>query len=275
MFRDASSSQLISYSATEHERLNLQTRGFNEMMHGKAFHAPVERPSRVLEIGAGTGYVTRILASTFLQAEVIGLDLSVVPAGEQTNAVFVQGDIMNDGVVTGHFDFIYSRMLVYGGIRDWPAYIARAWDLLSPGGWLETQEVDTSAFFDGDGKNMYPNSSWRNEQRVAFQAKGIDMAVARKLEGYFKKQGFVDVAVKKLRWMHGPWEGHPETLSGAKTATKYNPAVIFESYKRMLGHTKTAAQLEAVREEIDKEFAWSEDGKHRDYYVVCGRKPGR
>lgn len=81
--------------------------------------------------------------------------------------------------------------------------------------------------------------------------------------------------MKKFRWMHGPWEGHPETLNGAKCATKYNPAVIFESYKRMLGHTKTAAQLDAVREEINKEFAWSEDGKHRDYYVVCGRKPGQ
>jgi len=62
-------------------------------------------------------------------------------------------------------------------------------------------------------------------------------------------------------------------LNAAKTATKYNPAVIFESYKRILGHTKTAAQLDAVREEINEEFAWSEDGKHRGYHVVYGRKP--
>lgn len=121
---------------------------------------------------------------------------------------------------------------------------------------------------------MYPNSSWRNEQRVAFEAKDINMACATKLEKYFESQGFVDVALKKFRWMHGPWEGHPETLNGARCATKYNPAVIFESYKRMIGHTKTAAQLDAVREEVNKEFAWSEDGKHRDYYVACGRKPG-
>lgn len=159
------------------------------MMHGKAFHVPVDQSSRVLEISAGTGYVTRLLASTFPQAAVIGLDLSAVPAGEKTNAGFIQGDIMADGVVDGPFDFIYSRMLVYGGIRDWPAYIARAWDLLAPSGWLETQEVDTSAFFDGDGKNMYPSSSWRNEQRVAFEAKGIDMACATNLEEYFKNQG--------------------------------------------------------------------------------------
>ena len=212
--------QLTRYSAAEHDRLNLQTHSFNEMMHGKAFHAPVEQPSHVLEVGAGTGYVARILASTFPQAEVIGLDLSAVPQGDKTTATFVQGDIMDaDVAVTGPFDFFYSRMLVYGGIRDWPAYIARAWDLLAPGGWLETQEVDTSAFFDGDGKNMYPISSWRNEQRVAFEAKGIDMACATKLEEYFKNQGFVDVAVKKFRWMHGPWKGHPETLNGARCAT--------------------------------------------------------
>jgi trans-aconitate methyltransferase len=93
------------------------------MMYGYAFHAPVERPSRVLEVGAGTGYVTRQLASTFPDAEVIGLDLSAIPKGEKTTAVFVQGDIMDDGAVAGPFDFIYSRMLVYG-IRDWPAYIS-------------------------------------------------------------------------------------------------------------------------------------------------------
>jgi SAM-dependent methyltransferase len=228
----------------------------------------------VLEVGAGTGYVTRHLASTFPQAEVIGLDLSPVPEGDKTNAVFVQGDVMDDGVVVGPFDLIYSRMLVYGGIRDWPAYISRAWDLLSPGGWLETQEADASALFDRDGKNMYPNSIWRNEQRVAFESMGIDIACATKLERYFKNQGFVDITVKKFRWMNGPWEGHPETLIGAKVATEYNPPVIFESFKRMLGHTKTAAQLDAAREEIYKESAWSGDGKHRDYYVVCGRKPG-
>ncbi|GAB7331470.1 hypothetical protein MBLNU13_g02877t2 [Cladosporium sp. NU13] len=262
-------------AALEHDRLNLQTRGFNEMMHGKVFHAPVERPSRVLEVGAGTGYVTRLLASTFPQAEVIGLDISAVPQGEKTSATFVLGDIMDPGVaVAGPFDLFYSRMLVYGGIRDWPAYIARAWDLLSPDGWLETEELDASTLYDGDGKDMYPNSIWRHDQREAFAAMGVDMACGAKLERYFKDQGLVYVAVKKFRWMNGPWEGHLETLLGAKVSTEPNPPVIFESYKRILGHTNTTAQLEAAREEIYKENAWSEDGKHRDYYVVYGRKPG-
>jgi len=259
-------------STTEHEILNLQSRGFDEMMHGKAFHAPVDRPSRVLEVGAGTGYVTRQLATAFPQAEMIGLDLSAVPAGEETTAVFVQGDIMNDDVVTAPFDLMYSRMLVYG-IRDWPAYIARAWDLLSPGGWLETQEADASKILDGDGNLMYVNSSRQKEQRDAFASTGVDMGCAPKLEGYFRSQGFVDIVVRKFRWMHGPWEGHPETLLCAKVATEYNAPAIFEGYKRPLGHTKTDVQLDAVREEIAKEFAWSEDGKHRDYWVVCGRKP--
>ena len=264
--------QANNSSATEHERLDLQTRGLNEMMHGQVFHAPVKQPSRVLEVGAGTGYVSRYLASTFPEAEVIGLDLSAVPAGEQTKAVFVQGDIMDKGIVTGPFNFVYSRMLVYG-IRDWPAYISRAWDLLAPGGWLEFQEVDASILFDGNDEPMYTDSAWLKEQRGALVSLGVDMGCAPKLEGYLGKQGFVDVLVRKFRWMHGPWEGHPETLLAAKVFTQHTSTANFEAFKRVLGHTKTAEQLEAIREQMIKEMGWSEDGKHLDFWVVCGRKP--
>jgi SAM-dependent methyltransferase len=242
------------------------------MMHGQVFHAPVERPSRVLEVGAGTGYVTRHLASTFPDAEVVGLDLSAVPAEGKTNAVFFQGDIMDDGVVAGPFDFIYSRLLVFG-IRDWPAYISRAWDLLPPGGWLELQELNASVAFDGNDTAILTDVTFMKEQRAAFASKGVDMGCAPKLEGYLKDQGFVDVSAKKFRWMHGPWEGHPETLALARATAKYNAPANFAAYKRVLGHTKTAVQLDEVREQMMEYLGWSEDGKHHDFWVVCGRKP--
>lgn len=244
------------------------------MMHNQVFHAPVSQPSRVLEVGAGTGYVTRQLASTFPSAEVIGLDLSPVPVagGEQTSAVFTQGDIMSPSVVTGSFDFIFSRMLVYG-IRDWPAYISRAKNLLTSGGWLELQEIDSSVLFDGNDRATCVDSAWLAEQRAAFATMGVDMGCAPKLQSYLEAQGFVDVSAKKFRWMHGPWEGHPETLLAAKVFTEYNGPVNFEAYKRVLGHTKTKQQLEERRETMLREMGWSEDGKHNDFWVVWGRKP--
>lgn len=104
----------------------------------------------LLSVAEGTA---RHLASAFPKAEVVGLDLSAVPAEEGMNAIFVRGDIMDDGVVNGPFDLIYSRMLVYG-IPSWPAYVARAWDMLSPDGWLEFQEADTSVAFDGIREQM-------------------------------------------------------------------------------------------------------------------------
>lgn len=81
----------------------------------------------LLDVGAGTDYVTRQLASAFPDAdEVIGFHLSVVPESpEKTRAVYVQGDIMDPTSISGPIDFLFGRMLVYG-IRDWPAYIARA-----------------------------------------------------------------------------------------------------------------------------------------------------
>lgn len=120
---------------------------------------------------------------------------------------------------------------------------------------------------------MYTASSWLGEQRAAFAAKVVDMGCAPKLAGYFEDQGFVTISVERFRWMHGPWDGHPETLSVAMVATKCNGAANFEAYKGVLGHMKTVAQPDEIREQMMEYAAWSEDGKHRDFWAICGRKP--
>lgn len=73
--------------------------------------------------------------------------------------------------------------------------------------------------------------------------------------------------------MFGPWEGHTESLLAAKVMTTYNNVANFAAFKRVLGHTKTAEELERIREEMSKDFGWSEDGKHINFVVICGRKP--
>ena len=179
---------------------------------------------------------------------------------------------MDPKAVAGPFDLLYGRMLLYG-IRDWPAYIARAWDLLAPGGWFEAQEADINVLLDGDDKPMQLESTWHAEQSACFQKLGVDLACPKKIPAYLEAQGFVDISVKKYRWMYGPWEGHPEGLLAAKVMTTYNPKANFQAFKRVLGHTKTAGELEVIRGQMLRDFGWSEDGKHIDFVVICGRKP--
>jgi hypothetical protein len=136
------------------------------------------------------------------------------------------------------------------------------------------QEIDASVLFDENEKPISIAAPWLEEQRIAFAARGVDMGCAPKLKRYLKAQGFVEVSVKRFRWMHGPWEGHPETLAAAKVATEYNGAANFTAYKRVLEHTKTAAQLYEIREQMLEYFKWSEDGRHRGFWVGFGRKPG-
>ena len=129
-------------------------------MHNKPFHAPVKKPTKILDIGCGTGAMTFLLAQRFPNAEVIGLDISPVPKRHEqpSNLTYIQGDIMeltkaNDSrLAAGTFDYIFSRLLLFG-MTDWPGYVKTVHSLLQPGGWAELQDFDLT-IFDSSGKRL-------------------------------------------------------------------------------------------------------------------------
>jgi cyclopropane fatty-acyl-phospholipid synthase-like methyltransferase len=266
-----------NYSATEHERLELQSAAIDHMMHDTPCHAPLHNPKRILEVGSGTGAMTRQLAAKYPSAEVISNDLSPLPNQETLpeNASFIQGDFLTLAtdsalLATESFDYVFSRMLVYG-MSDWPAYISQAKSLVSTGGFLELQELDTSTFWGAD-QNALPKSPGMSEMASVFASRGLDVAVAPKLGGYVRDAGFVDVQVKEFRWSYGTWREHPETEMMAKFSTKYLGKANFGAYKRVLGPQKTGDQLAVVESDMMRDFA-EHDGKHMRFWVVVARKP--
>ena len=66
-------------------------------MGNKPFHAPLQKPKRILDIGAGTGILTVKLGREFPDAEVIGVDISPVPNRHKKpdNVTFVQGNVLD------------------------------------------------------------------------------------------------------------------------------------------------------------------------------------
>ncbi|KAF2174252.1 hypothetical protein M409DRAFT_49111 [Zasmidium cellare ATCC 36951] len=251
------------------------------MLGDPIIKAPMQNPKRILEVGCGTGNVARRLAGIYPRTTVIGVDLSPVPASQAPppNILFIQGDIhdlADDSAKApelrrGSFDYIFSRMLVFG-IKDWPQHIAQLKRLLTPGGWLELQEVDLTGLFDGQQNSISGDWTWLSEQRAAFAKLGLHIGCAPVLENHLQDAGFQNVHTQMYRWMLGPWEGHPETDLMAQFSTKYTADANFTAYKKVLGNHKSDSELSAVREEMRQAFSWSEDGKHMRFFVAYGQK---
>ena len=84
---------LTPHSLDEHRRLEDQAVGLKELMHGKSVHAPLDNPKFILDIGCGTGIVTRELGRLYPSATVIGINVTPVPESIETpkNVVYIQG----------------------------------------------------------------------------------------------------------------------------------------------------------------------------------------
>lgn len=118
-------------------------------MSNEIFHAPCSNPKRILDVGCGTGRTTAQLAEKYPDAQVIGIDLSPVPAirPKPKNVVYIQGDVREmikagkEPFVPGAFDYVFGRLLV-AGMTDWKGYFEQIRTILAPGGWFEVQEPE-------------------------------------------------------------------------------------------------------------------------------------
>ena len=97
------------------------------------------------------------LGRTFPNAEIIGVDISPVPVdfAKPDNVTFCLGIMpelaysVDDERFKAHsFDFVFSRLLV-GGMNKWQEYVNAIAKLLSPGGFVEFQDIDTRFYTDG------------------------------------------------------------------------------------------------------------------------------
>ena len=251
-------------------------------MFNKIVHAPLVNPQRLLDIGCGTGIVTRYLSTTFPSApEIYGIDISPVPtarANTPSNITYIQGDIKKlakkDGRLSaGGVDLAFSRLLLWG-MTEWPYYIRNTiMPMLKPGGWVEMQELDYVCY--KHGETYGEDWKWLQVMREGARQKGLDLAIGRKLETYMRDAGLVDVSVKRYGIPTGTWDvkERPETrrigaFSGRELATPYKQLIP----KAVEGLGLAEQEVRELVEEA-VECLKAEDGKEWGIYVTIGRRP--
>lgn len=248
-------------------------------MHNEPLHAPLGSPKTILDIGCGTGILTRHLGQKYPAAQVYGIDLSPVPktsGPNPANVTYIQGDIRqllhaDPRLAPGTADFVFNRLLILG-MSDWPGYVRDVTSLLKPGGWAEMQDYVLGLYLHGQ---PCPHSAWRRALAKVAAVKGWDLYCGRNIEGYMRDAGLVDVQVREYRIPFGTWavKERRETRRIGEHLAKEMRTLYWHAIPKMLGGMGyEEGEIEGFREEAMIELA-PQEGKEVSFHVTIGRKP--
>ncbi|VTT62621.1 unnamed protein product [Fusarium fujikuroi] len=206
-------SELYGYREHRLIGVDLQHHLFTLTLGGKLFLSPIgdtKHLSRVLDAGTGTGVWAIDFADAHPETEVIGIDLSPIqPNFLPTNLQFQVDDLEDEWTFSYNFDFIFARMMT-GSIGDFPKFFAQSFNALSPGGWVECQDITFPAQCDDDTlkKDSYIEQ-WSSLMIEATNKFGRTAESAKFYKQQMIDAGFVNVTEVVYKWPSNKWPADP------------------------------------------------------------------
>ncbi|KAH7140854.1 UMTA protein [Dactylonectria macrodidyma] len=180
--------------------------------NNRLFEAPLgDNPSRILDLGTGTGIWAIDMADEYPLAEVIGTDICLIqPAWVPPNCTFYIEDAESEWKdPNASLDFVHIRAL-YGGVSDWPQLYREAHEVLVPGGWIEHLEFDITPHSEvseimDDEDHIF--NQWSKALLDAMDRTGKTgrIGMGGNIRKYLEGTGFVDIVEKTYRIPCGRW----------------------------------------------------------------------
>jgi ubiquinone/menaquinone biosynthesis C-methylase UbiE len=184
------------HSDDECERLELQARLAN--IEGHLRYLPVLPDNRVLDVGCGSGSMSRLLARSFPRVEVVGVDLreeyldfarSLASAENIKTLIFRSADVFALPFADKSFDVVWTKYLL-----QWLKEPKRALNELKrvtrPGG------VVVSCDFAGFAIEHYPVATEFDRQVRRVMTSLVDCDIGRKVAPLMISLGFRNVLVE-------------------------------------------------------------------------------
>ncbi|CRG86025.1 hypothetical protein PISL3812_03028 [Talaromyces islandicus] len=244
---------------------------------GRLVFAPiVTNPSRILDIGTGTGLWAIDAAQMYPSAEVIGTDVSPIqPSWVPPNLSFQMDDAEADWTFSRKFDLIHFQSL-NGCIRDWKRLLSQAYENILPGGYLEAKETDV--YTRSDDNSIPSDSSLREWEKCCIQACssiGQQLTAPEHLKEWMTEVGFVDVEERQFKLPMNSWPKNEEL----KLIGRYQNAQYLEALTPFaLGLLVEVAgwsreEMEVFLINVRKDISNRRIHAYNVVRVITGRKP--
>jgi SAM-dependent methyltransferase len=196
---------LLPRHPAEIDRLDLQHYALGKALGGH-YLAPVERLSRVLDVGSGTGQWGYDVRRERPGAVVVGFDLVAPKPGAPGGYHAVRGNLLRGlPFADASFDFVHQRLLFSGVPVDaWPATVHELVRVCRPGGWVELVEGATEFGRPGPASEKLASLLRRLNRTAGLDAGSI---VFRSLDRYLVGAGLDVVARRTVDLPLGEWGG--------------------------------------------------------------------
>ncbi|KAM3080970.1 hypothetical protein ACMFMG_004929 [Clarireedia jacksonii] len=269
----------------ELDRLRIIHQIYLQIFDNNLSTVPLHSPTRILDIGTGSGDWAMGMGDLWPDAEIIGTDIAKVqPTAVPLNVFFEIDDAEEEGGWTwpaNEFDLVHLRNMA-GAFSNWDHIYSEAYEHLKPGGWIEVMDFDDHHAF----LTFFAPESCvpRMFEAVdgAAQKSGRPRGVTHLEPEMLTKQGFVDVQVREFGIPMGPW---PEDRTLKTIGKLWLVAMLsaLEAYALRLlvselGWAEEEArglcrefEAELKRVAVDEERA---RGMQTKMKVLTGRKPG-